>query len=516
MSADLLDLPPIATPSRVLGWTPLEQGRQILVAELKGPGCIRRLWSTTVRHPSPEHQRQIILRIFWDGSKKPAVEAPLGDFFGLLHGVGYYPLNSRYLVTQRHAGYTAYFPMPFASSARIEIEVGPNVPDGEVYWHIDWHQYPAGSLHEPMRFHARFRREYPCEAYGRNYLIMDATGPGHLIGFNYGVRVSDDRARWSHAGGENIYIANRPDSPRKPFAYLRGGGGEDTFGVSYGGVLHNPSTHRDQGIPYYVHEDLGPALARHTLAAYRFFDEDTIQFDRSIHVRFGSMANDICSTAYWYQIPSEHEFVRLPPWEKLLPGTELARGECDLLKESPRWWLCGPFFPVDGQHIPESLPPETEPFNAAQTFPESGYPPDSPWRREDRHIASWKPYSDIDGFVDFTHVFRPGGTGNSLTYPAVGLAQTCLQVPTETPATFHLGWVNGMQLQINDGPWESLGSHAYFQTVTRQVQLQAGPNRVRVKLSNPDDGLRGGSWGAWVFAFRAALADGNEIEPGPG
>ena len=90
MSAELLDLPSLSTPSRVLGSTTLEPGARLRLADLEGPGCIRRLAVTTVREPAPEHHRQIILRMFWDGSDRPAVEAPLGDFFGLLHGVGYH------------------------------------------------------------------------------------------------------------------------------------------------------------------------------------------------------------------------------------------------------------------------------------------------------------------------------------------------------------------------------------------------------------------------------------------
>jgi len=513
MSSELLDLPPLSAPSRVLGSTTLEPGARLRLADLEGPGCIRRFAVTTVREPAPEHHRQIVLRMFWDGSDRPAVEAPLGDFFGLLHGVGYYPLRSRYLITQRYAGCTAYFPMPFGISARIEVEIGPDVPDGELYWQIDWHRFPADELQEPMRFHARFRREYPCEAWGRDYLLLDATGPGRLVGFNYGVRVRDDRSRWSHAGGENMYIANRPDSPQGAFAHLRGAGGEDVFGAAYGGVLHEPSSHPDQGIPYYVQEDTGDALARHSLAAYRFFHEDTIKFDRSIQIRFGSMANDICSTAYWYQTPPHREFFRLPPWEKLLPGAELPRGECDLLQDSPHWWICGPFFPDAGRDIPAVLPPEAEPFDPARIFTESGYPGDSLWRLEDRHVARWKPYSDIDGFVDFSHVFRPVGPENARTYPAVGLAQTWLHTPSATAAVLHVGWVNQLQFQINDDPWESLGQHDYFQTRTHPVRLQTGANRVRIKVSNPEGGLRGSSWGAWVFAFRAILPEDREAEP---
>ena len=168
--------------------------------------------------------------------------------------------------------------MPFARGARIEAEAGPDVDPPRIILFVDWHAYPDGALQEPLRFHAQFRRENPCQAFGRNYLLMDAVGRGYLLGFNYGVAVRDDRARWSHAGAENIYVANETGAPEGTFAYLRGGGGEDTFGASYGGVLHQPSSHLDQGVPYYAQEDLGPAFARHTLAAYRFFASDAIPF----------------------------------------------------------------------------------------------------------------------------------------------------------------------------------------------------------------------------------------------
>ena len=343
MTPEWLALPERFTPARVTTSQALPPDAPVTLAELDGPGCIRRIFVATVRHPTPAHQRQIVLRIYWDGADTPAVEAPLGDFFGQLHGLPSYALDSRYLTTQFHAGYTATFPMPFRQGARIEAVAGPGVEDAGIVIQIDWHAYPPESPPTPLRFHAKFRREYPCEAYGRNYLLLDAVGRGRLVGFNYGVAVRDDRARWSHAGAENIYVTNPADAPEGSFAQLRGAGGEDTFGASYGGVLHRPSTHLDQGVPYYAQEDLGPALARHTLAAYRFFESDAIPFGRAIQVRFGSMANDICSTAYWYQEPPHRPFVRMPAWDQLLLGAELPFDATGAPDPEPRWQLLGPF-----------------------------------------------------------------------------------------------------------------------------------------------------------------------------
>ena len=504
-----LNLPDRFLPNRVLTHQKLPRGEPMTLANLEGAGCIRRLFVTTVRRPSPGNQRQTLIRMYWDGADTPAVEAPLGDFFGQLHGLPPYPLNSRYLISQSHSGYTATFAMPFARGARIEAEAGPDVDPPRIILFVDWHAYPDGSLEEPLRFHAQFRRENPCQAFGRNYLLLDTVGRGHFLGFNYGVAVRDDRARWSHAGAENIYVTNETGAPEGTFAYLRGGGGEDTFGASYGGVLHQPSSHLDQGVPYYAQEDLGPAFARHTLAAYRFFASDAIPFSRSIHVRFGSMANDICSTAYWYQEPPHRPFVKLPDWDQLLRGTELPYAGTAAPEATPRWMIHGPFHPS----AKSELNTAADHGDPGVVVEDTGYPVDSPWRHEDRHVARWVPAEDIHGFVDFGLSFRPSDPGNSVTWPAVGLAQTWLYAEADGDATLNIGWAHDLRLRIGDGRWQPLGRNPYFKNGTHGVRLRAGWNRLQVTLDSPEVGIDGSTWGAWTFGLRAVDERGREIEP---
>jgi len=504
-----LALPDHFVPSRVLTHQKLPRGRPMTLATLAGSSCIRRIFVATVRRPSPGNQRQTLIRMYWDGSDTPAVEAPLGDFFGQLHGLPPYPLNSRYLISQAHAGYTATFPMPFARGARIEAEAGPDVDPPRIILFVDWHAFPENSVEEPLRFHAQFRRENPCEAFGRNYLLLDTVGRGYFLGFNYGVAVRDDRARWSHAGAENIYITNEAGSPEGTFAYLRGGGGEDTFGASYGGVLHKSSSHLDQGVPYYAQEDLGPAFARHTLAAYRYFVSDAIPFNRSIHVRFGSMANDICSTAYWYQEPPYEPFFKMPDWNRLLRGAELPHSDTGAPQPRARWRVLGPFHPNASATL-EAAADKSDPSAVVQ---DTGYASNSPWRHEDRHLARWTAAEDLHGFVDFGLSFRPSDPGNSVTWPAVGLAQTWLYAHADTTATLHLGWAHDLKLRISEGPWQSMGRHAYFKNGSHQINMRAGWNRLQVTLDSPETGIEGTTWGAWTFGLRAEDHRGREIEP---
>jgi hypothetical protein len=60
-------------------------GQTHTVADIKGPGMIRHIWMTWMGR-TPERARNAIIRIYWDGQKRPSVEASLGDFFGLAHG----------------------------------------------------------------------------------------------------------------------------------------------------------------------------------------------------------------------------------------------------------------------------------------------------------------------------------------------------------------------------------------------------------------------------------------------
>ena len=59
----------------------IKAGETWVLAEGKGMGTIRRIW-VTLADRGYKMMRGLVLRMYWDGCDKPAVEAPLGDFFG--------------------------------------------------------------------------------------------------------------------------------------------------------------------------------------------------------------------------------------------------------------------------------------------------------------------------------------------------------------------------------------------------------------------------------------------------
>src|SRR6187200_2306626 len=102
-----LNLPTTPVSDHVSITKSIAAGQTVDYAKLEGPGCIKRIWITlsrpagSGRSVAPDakparlwQNRKIILRIYFDDSKTPHVEAPLGDLFGVMHGLDYYPINT--------------------------------------------------------------------------------------------------------------------------------------------------------------------------------------------------------------------------------------------------------------------------------------------------------------------------------------------------------------------------------------------------------------------------------------
>lgn len=488
-----LNLPDVAVSDRYSKVKRIEANQKETYATLDGPGCIKHIYLCFSKPIVPnalyQMNRKIIIRIYFDGSDVPYVEAPAGDFFGVMHGVNHYTINTPLLSAQQWSGYNSYFEMPFAKEARIEFECGAE--GMSVYLQVDWHRYPDQEMKETKRFCASWRREMPTQSYGEDFLLLDADGPGQLIGFVYGVRLIDNTDRWSHGGSDNIYIDGLGDYP----AFVRGIGGEDTFGTSFGGALHPPESHLWVGMPYYVHEDVSEARVAQRLVGYRFFVPDPIHFRESIHMRFGTMQNDVCGTVYWYQSKPRRHFVKMPEFAALLPGVELKRGEMDLpLPDNGTWWLNGPIDNTDGAAIKEALKTPL-----AADFKAGG--------------EGWVKQRSDHGFTDFNHAWRPHTRGAGIHHRGqTGQAACVLEAERDMNAQFQITWDDRLVLRVNQDKPLDLGDHTHFRTAKIQVPLKKGPNQVLLMLSNE----QGSNHGGWTYAFKATTPEGKMLVPKPG
>ncbi|EUA34301.1 hypothetical protein I552_5084 [Mycobacterium xenopi 3993] len=134
------------------------------LAGIEGPALITHIWLTTDR----SHWRSLILRCYWDRAEEPAVEVPLGDFFGQ-GWCEFAQLSSVPVAVNPHGGFNSYWPMPAPRHARLTLENRASHPVAVYYqisYEIDVDVTGAGYLH------SQFHRSNPL-AVGTVHPILD-------------------------------------------------------------------------------------------------------------------------------------------------------------------------------------------------------------------------------------------------------------------------------------------------------------------------------------------------------
>jgi len=306
-------------------------GETHVLLDEKGPGVITHIWITFLG-PEPQawapkgsaNHQEMLLRMYWDGSKRPAVEAPVGDFFANCFGRRSEVISMPVIVEDADS-YNCFWQMPFRKSARIEIENQSDKPIGLLYYNIDWIKKDKLPDETPY-FYAQYRQEYPVEK-GKDYVILDTKAKGHYVGTVLVVRTRSPA--WFGEGDEKIYI----DGETKPSIW--GTGTEDYFLSAWG--LKTTSTPYF-GVPYF---DQWGIVGGHT-SAYRWHINDPIVFNTGIKVtleHFGwispdenpnykSMSwnereDDYASVAFWYQAGEPTFTARAPhARQRALPSLE--------------------------------------------------------------------------------------------------------------------------------------------------------------------------------------------------
>ena len=243
-------------------------GGTLTLARIDGPGTIDRMW-ITIDDRSPERLRSLVLDIYWDGAKTPAVSVPLGDFF--LHGAGEMkPMETALLASPEGRSFVSYIPMPFRTAARIELRNDSAKPLAMVFYDVDFRRLKAQAP-DALYFHAVWHRERATVP-GRDFELLPAiAGRGRYLGSSVTV-LSDPRYGKSWWGEGEVRISL--DGERQPS--LVGTGSEDYIGTAWGqGAYIN----RYQGAPV-----ADEATGRWTF--YRFHIPDPIYFERGIRVAY--------------------------------------------------------------------------------------------------------------------------------------------------------------------------------------------------------------------------------------
>ncbi len=274
-------------------------GETAVLADLQGPGEVSHLWMT-IADNEYGWPRLLRLRIYYDGSEIPSVDAPVGDFFAVGNGVEAEVSSVMVRNSSDGRARNCYWPMPFKKSCKITVTNEGRRRVTMLYYHVDWKKMDSLPPHTRY-FHARYRQAMPAPADGSHYEFLNVKGQGHYVGTVMSVVQAE--AGWFGEGDDFFWV----DGQRPA---IEGTGSEDYFNDSWG-LRVNPG-------PYY-----GVTVAEGTglgarMTAYRWHLPDPIPFTKSLRAEiehkgwtygtdgsvksaFGERTDLISSVAFWYQ-----------------------------------------------------------------------------------------------------------------------------------------------------------------------------------------------------------------------
>ncbi len=237
------------------------------------------------------------LQISFDGQRNPAVDAPLGLFFG--SGFGAWRVRALLMGIHPSTGSLySFWPMPFAQQAVVRLRHQGTAP---LTVHYTLAYRPSASAGQRLAagsegyFHATYTAQTPTVA-GQDFPALQAQGTGRLVGISMAMTTPPGMpyGRTNLQGNDQVYV----DGSGTP-AYL-GTGTEDFFGGGWY-FQNGPFSLPVQGSPA---QTLGSG-GRGETSAYRLFLSDSIPFYRSLRAGFqvgptGTLQADYAAVAYWY------------------------------------------------------------------------------------------------------------------------------------------------------------------------------------------------------------------------
>ncbi|MBE7499742.1 MAG: DUF2961 domain-containing protein [Verrucomicrobiales bacterium] len=274
-------------------------GETVVLADLEGPGWITHLWMT-IADNEYGWPRLLRLRVYYDGSETPSVDAPVGDFFAVGNGV---EAEVESLMVRNSSGGRArncYWPMPFRKSCKITVTNEGRRRVSMLYYHVDWARCRSLPARTPY-FHARYRQALPAPADGSPYELLNVRGKGHYVGTVLSVVQAE--AGWFGEGDDFFWVDGQPPS-------IAGTGSEDYFNDAWG-------LHVNDGPHYGVTVAEGTGVGAR-MTAYRWHLVDPIPFKQSLKAElehrgwtyhadgtvksaFGERTDLMSSVAFWYQ-----------------------------------------------------------------------------------------------------------------------------------------------------------------------------------------------------------------------
>ncbi|MGO8698760.1 MAG: glycoside hydrolase family 172 protein [Limisphaerales bacterium] len=291
-------------------------GQTLTLMDVKGAGRIVHVWFT-INSPSPEHLRELVLRMTWDDASRPAVECPVGDFFAQGHGK-YVEFQSAPVVVSPRNALNCYWTMPFKTHAVVTVANEGERAVDNFYFNIDYELVEEAQANARY-FHTQYRTYFPAPT-GKPLTICETKGAGHFVGTFISVMANSDG--WWGEGNDNWYV----DGSEKPV--ISGTGSEDYFcgAWDFGRAFWYPYF----GVPYYDNPSKGGEKRGILNTCYRWHIQDPVPFKESLlftleHGRSGwdeerkPFNNHYTTVGFFYLDNPEGDGPRIPAFKDRVP-----------------------------------------------------------------------------------------------------------------------------------------------------------------------------------------------------
>ena len=310
-------------------------GDSCVLLSQQGPGIINRIW-LTVSKRNPKMLRALRIKFYWDNSVVPAVDVPLGDFFGN-------PLSrtSRFencfFSNPEKRSFNCCIPMPYRTGAKVVFVNTSDEDLTHLFYDINFTKLPEWDS-EMSYFHAVWREDKSTKL-GVDYTVLpQLSGRGRFLGVSLGIFANKAyETTWWGEGEIKFYIDGDEEYPT-----ICGTGTEDYFGGSWSFAKQVDGKTVEQnyctpylGYPYYSsHDELIHNFYHNDdvmpmRGFYRWHIQDPICFDEDLKVTIQQIGvgyrglferqDDVASVAYWYQAEPHNSFPELPGKEDRWP-----------------------------------------------------------------------------------------------------------------------------------------------------------------------------------------------------
>ena len=300
--------------NKIRGELELNRDTSVQFADIKSTSSVIRAFKLTIPLEKAIELERLGLKVYWDDSSIPSIDAPLCLFFGagtlynrdhreyLVKG---FPINIRYDYKNNKVFLACYYPMPFFKSARFELS-GSGCDSVKINYEIRYERWNY-NIDQSSYFHATYRDFIQPEA-GKDMTFLDTYNledhkewSGSFVGTSF--IFSHDGILNTLEGDPRFYF----DDSQSPQAYGTGteewAGGGDYWGG------------QNMTLPFAGHpcgaKSKNTAKDKEDLieSAYRFLLADLMPFGRRAVIKFEHGGTDLSTEHYeavtfWYGLPA--------------------------------------------------------------------------------------------------------------------------------------------------------------------------------------------------------------------